>query len=132
MVFTINTLWFFLISILSGVVAGMGMGGGTLLIPLLTILMKVDHTLAQATNLLVFVPCAVIVIIIYAKDKMIDFKHGWIAALPAAVVSVFAAIIAVKLNSETLSLIFGIFIALIGFLQIILFIIKKIKRKITT
>lgn len=132
MVFSIDTLWFFLISILSGVVAGMGMGGGTLLIPMLTILMKVDHTLAQATNLLVFVPVAIVVIIIYSKDKLVDFKHGWIVALPAAAVSVVAALVAIRLDSEVLSFIFGAFIALIGLVQIIIFIIKKIQAKRTT
>ena len=51
-------LYYLLISIVSGVLAGMGMGGGTLLIPALTLIMNVDQQIAQATNLLVFVPCS--------------------------------------------------------------------------
>ena len=32
-----NILWFGIAGIISGIIAGMGMGGGTLLIPILTI-----------------------------------------------------------------------------------------------
>ena len=49
-------VWFLLIAILSGVFAGMGMGGGTFLIPLITLLMNVKQNVAQCLNLLVFVP----------------------------------------------------------------------------
>ena len=66
-------LWYVLISILSGIFAGMGMGGGTFLIPLITLLMGVEQNVAQCINLLVFVPMAIITIIIYAKQKIIDF-----------------------------------------------------------
>lgn len=40
--------------IISGVVSGMGMGGGTLLIPILTIFFHFNQQLAQGINLLAF------------------------------------------------------------------------------
>ena len=58
-------VWFLLIAVISGLLAGMGMGGGTLLIPAITILMGIEQEIAQSTNLLVFVPCAIVCIIIY-------------------------------------------------------------------
>ena len=105
------------------------MGGGTLLIPMLTIIMGVEQPIAQSTNLLVFVPCAIIVTIIYAFQKQIDFNLSWKVALPAVAVSIFSALLAVKIDSKILKTIFGIFIATLGLVQIIVYIVKKVKEK---
>ncbi len=128
MVINLMTLWYFLSALVSGILAGMGMGGGTLLIPALTLLLDVEQTMAQAINLLVFLPCAIVVICVYSKDKLVDFKSGYIPAIAASVVSIFAAIFALKLSSEILSICFGAFIALVGLTQIIIYTINKVKK----
>ena len=122
-------VYFILLSILSGVLAGMGMGGGTLLIPILTLIMDVDQQIAQATNLLVFVPCAIIVCIIYWKSKLIDFKNSWLISVIASMISIVAVLVAVKLQNRTLSVIFGIFLILLGVVQFILTIVKDVNSK---
>ena len=122
-------IWFLLIALVSGVLAGMGMGGGTLLIPALTIIMGVEQEIAQSTNLLVFVPCGIICIIIYAKNKLIDFKVGGIVVAGSVILAVIAALIAVKIESRILKVIFGVFIAGLGLAQLIVYIVKKIKNK---
>ncbi len=122
-------LWNLLIAVLSGVFAGMGMGGGTFLIPLLTLLMNVPQNVAQCINLLVFVPMAVITIIIYAKQKLIDFKNWWIISIPACGVSTLGVLLAIQLPSNVLKIIFGTFIALIGIAQIISLIVNYVKNK---
>ena len=122
-------IYFLLLSILSGVLAGMGMGGGTLLIPILTLIMGVDQQIAQATNLLVFVPCAIIVCIIYWKSKLIDFKNSWLISVVASLISIIAVLVAVKLQNRTLSVIFGIFLILLGVVQFILTIVKDANNK---
>ena len=122
-------VWFLLIAVLSGVFAGMGMGGGTFLIPLLTLLMSVKTSISQCINLLVFVPMAVITIIIYAKQKLIDFKNWWIVSLPACIISAVGALISVNLSGQIIKIIFGSFIAIIGVVQIIVLVVKYIKRK---
>ncbi|MBQ6692552.1 MAG: sulfite exporter TauE/SafE family protein, partial [Clostridia bacterium] len=43
---------------LAGVAAGMGMGGGTLLIPALTLLLGVPQHMAQGVNVAAFLPAA--------------------------------------------------------------------------
>ena len=43
-----------LFGLLGGVIAGMGMGGGTLLIPLLVIFMQFSQLQAQTINLIAF------------------------------------------------------------------------------
>lgn len=122
-------IYFLLLSILSGVLAGMGMGGGTLLIPILTLIMGVDQQIAQATNLLVFVPCAIIVCIIYWKSKLIDFKNSWLISVVASLISIIAVLVAVKLQNRTLSVIFGIFLIFLGVVQFILTIVKDANNK---
>ena len=122
-------IYYLLISIVSGVLAGMGMGGGTLLIPALTLIMDVDQQLAQATNLLVFVPCAIICCIIYFKSKLIDFRNSWLIVLSASAISIVAVLVAVKLKSKTLSIIFGTFLIVLGVVQFVLTIVKSCKNK---
>lgn len=122
-------VWFLLISLVSGVLAGMGMGGGTLLIPALTIIMGVSQEIAQSTNLLAFVPCAIVCIIIYSKNKLIDFKVGGIVVAGGVLLAIISALIAVKIESKILKIIFGIFIAGLGLGQLIVYIVKKIKEK---
>lgn len=122
-------IYFLLLSILSGVLAGMGMGGGTLLIPILTMIMGVEQTIAQSTNLLVFIPCSITVCIIYAKNKLVDFKGSWLISAVASAVSIIAVLVAVKLKNEILSTIFGIFLIILGAVQIVVQIVLSIKNK---
>lgn len=67
---------FFLIlgGLVGGIIGGMGMGGGTLLIPILTIFLGIEQKNAQAINLIAFIPMAVIVTAINIKRKDIDLS----------------------------------------------------------
>ena len=47
-----------LIGLVAGIVSGTGMGGGTVLILLLTALCGIEQHIAQATNLIFFIPTA--------------------------------------------------------------------------
>ena len=51
-----------LIGIVSGIVSGAGMGGGTILIFLLSFVMGVEQHIAQATNLIFFIPTSIVAI----------------------------------------------------------------------
>ena len=124
-----NFLWYSLIAVLSGVFAGMGMGGGTFLIPLLTILMNTEAIVAQCVNLLVFVPMAIITIIIYAKQGLMDFYWWWIVSVPACIVSGIGAYVSLSMPSNVIKISFGSFIALIGLIQIVILVVKHIKKR---
>ena len=58
-----------LIGMISGIVSGTGMGGGTILIFLLTFMMGIEQHVAQATNLIFFIPTSIVAIIINIKNK---------------------------------------------------------------
>jgi uncharacterized membrane protein YfcA len=97
-----NTIWFLIAGLLSGVVAGMGMGGGTLLIPILTIFLSVEQHLAQGINLVVFLPMSLVALIIHCKNKLVDFRVGVPIMLSGIVASIGGSILAVKLNNDVL------------------------------
>ena len=63
-----------LIGLVSGIVSGTGMGGGTILIFLLSFLMGMEQHVAQATNLIFFIPTSIVAIIVNFKNKNIDTK----------------------------------------------------------
>ena len=65
-----------LIGAVSGLVSGMGMGGGTILILCLSLFMGVDQHVAQGANLVFFVPTSIVSIITNIKQKLIKWKTG--------------------------------------------------------
>lgn len=91
--------------------------------------MGVEQHIAQATNLLFFVPTALITIIINHKQKIIVYK----LAIPIIITGVIGAIIGAILSNKTdvvhLKKYFGIFLLLIAILEIYNFIKKYIFHK---
>lgn len=115
--------YFVLFGALGGIIGGMGMGGGTILIPLLTMALAVPQLEAQAINLIAFVPMAVVTLIIHIKNKLVDFG-ALLKVLPFALgFSVLSAMFALKIESDILRRIFGAFMLLIG----CVFIVKVLK-----
>ena len=104
--------------ILGGVLGGMGMGGGTLLIPLLTIGLKLTQQGSQAINLLAFLPMSIVALIIHAKNKLVKFKTAIPIAISGVISSVLGALLANRIDSAKLSIWFGIFLIIVGILEI--------------
>lgn len=105
--------------ILGGILGGMGMGGGTLLIPLLTLGLDISQHTAQAINLLAFLPMSIVAIIIHSKNKLVKFKIALPIVFAGVISSVFASILANNIESQNLSIWFGIFLIIVGILQIL-------------
>lgn len=61
---------FIVFGIIGGLLGGMGMGGGTLLIPLLTLGLDVPQQTAQLLNLLTFIPMSAFALIVHAKKRI--------------------------------------------------------------
>jgi uncharacterized membrane protein YfcA len=60
----------------SGIISGMGMGGGAVLIPVLVLAANPPQHIAQSVNLLFFIPTAAVALIIHIKNRSIDFRMG--------------------------------------------------------
>ncbi len=89
---------------------GMGMGGGTVLIPALTIFMGVEQHAAQAVNLIAFLPMALFTLKVHKENGLLKAKGLLWIVLPAIVVSVGAGFLASLLPSEVLKKLFGAFL----------------------
>ena len=125
----IKILVFILIGLVGGVIGGMGMGGGTLLIPLLTLFTNTEQHIAQSINLIAFIPMSVVALIIHAKNKLLDCKYLLWVALPAVAASIPASLLIRKLGGKSLSRWFGWFLIVLGVYQLITLIISKVRAR---
>lgn len=116
--------------LVSGIVGGMGMGGGTLLIPILSIFLGFSQKSAQGINLLVFIPMSIVAIIIHIKNKLIDFKVGVPIIISGIIFSVIGSIIANGLSNNNLRVYFGVFLLLVGVFQFIQTILNSRQKKV--
>lgn len=107
-----------LIGTFSGIFSGIGMGGGTILIFLLTTFGEMEQHVAQATNLLYFIPTAISAIIVNYKDKNIDLKLAKEISIFGAIGAVIGAMISVNIDVQKLRKSFGIFLAIIAIHEI--------------
>jgi len=102
--------WEIVAGVLGGIIGGMGMGGGTLTIPLLTIFLGYNQLQAQGVNLVAFLPMAIIAIIIHIKNKLVDFKSTWLLAAVGSIFSLGGALVAVRLKNNVLTKLFALFL----------------------
>ena len=92
-----------LIGLVSGIVTGTGMGGGTILILLLTLIIGTNQHEAQATNLIFFIPTSISAIIINLKQKIIDLKLSIIIIISGIIGATIGAITSSNLNVKIFS-----------------------------
>ena len=107
-----------LIGIVSGIVSGTGMGGGTILIFLLTFFMGVEQHIAQATNLIFFIPTSIIAILVNLKNKNIYLKSAIIISAFGILGAIIGANISINMDVVILKKAFGIFLAIIAIHEI--------------
>lgn len=120
-----------LIGIVSGIVSGTGMGGGTILIFLLTVIYGIEQHIAQATNLIFFIPTSIIAIIVNIKNKNIDLKLASMISIFGILGAIIGANLAIHTNVKMLKKFFGIFLAIIAIHEIYTIIKENKKSKIT-
>ena len=119
-----------LIGIVSGIVSGTGMGGGTILIFLLTFLLGIEQHLAQATNLIFFIPTSIVAIIVNLKNKNIYLKSAIIISVFGILGAIIGANISINMDVKVLKRSFGIFLAIIAIHEIYTIVrqYKKVKK----
>ena len=118
-----------LTGIVSGIVSGTGMGGGTILILILSVFMGIDQHTAQATNIIFFIPTSIIAIIVNLKQKLIDIKTVITLIITGVIGATIGAILANNINSENLKKYFGIFLGIIAIYEIYTIIRQYILKK---
>lgn len=110
-------VYFALAGLVGGLLGGMGMGGGTVLIPLLSIFMNVDQHAAQALNLISFLPMAVVALVIHFKNGLVEYKKSLFVIVPALLFAVLGCFAAKNTEGELLGKLFGGFLAALSVFQ---------------
>lgn len=105
---------FLIAGFFSGMLGGMGMGGGTVLIPALTVILGVEQHIAQATNLIAFLPMAAFTLKIHKENGLLKTEGVWWLVIPALLTSVAAGFAAALLPSVVLKKLFGAFLVLLA------------------
>lgn len=115
--------------IIAGIVTGMGMGGGTILILLLTLFMGLGQHASQAVNLIFFVPTSIVAIIINWKNNNINLKLGIQLAIFGIIGAIVGTVISGNMDVKLLRKIFAIFLIIIAFYEIYEIYIQYIKNR---
>ena len=104
----------FLCGLGASVISAWGVGGGTLLLLVMTLFLGVDQRTAQGVNLLFFLPTAASALVCHAKGGYLD-KPTLKAAVPVAVIAaLIGAWISNAVDVEVLRKPFGIYLLLSG------------------
>lgn len=101
--------------VLTGVASGLlGVGGGILMVPFLTLALGLSQHAAEATSLVVVLPTAVAASLELRRrgvgDLGVSLRFGAIGAFGAA----GGALLALALPAATLRIVFACFLALVG------------------
>lgn len=114
-------IYFFyvLAGFLSGIFGGLGMGGGTLLIPILTIFLSFDQKLSQGINLLSFLVMAIFSIYIHYRNGFIATKNIFWIIFFGVIFSIFGSVLMSFLPSKILKIIFGVFLCCLAVVEFV-------------
>ena len=107
-----------LIGIASGIVAALGMGGGTVLILLLGIFSEMNQHLIQGTNLIFFIPTSITAIYMNIKNKTIDYRKSKIIIFSGIIGAYIGSKLSFKFESDNLKKYFGIFLLFIAVFEL--------------
>ena len=121
-------LYFVLAGVLGGVLAGMGMGGGTLTLPILVLVMGVEQITAQFANLIAFLPSGSAALWVHAKNGLIRKDNLISMLLPSLAACVFCSFWASEANGDQLKKLFGGFLVLVAVFSLAAKIVKEVKK----
>lgn len=117
----------FLIGLVTGILSGFGIGGGSLLILYLTTFAGVPQYSAAGINLLYFLFCAPTALISHIRKHLVEKKTALIAIAAGVLTSLGAAYVASLIDLSLLRRIFGVFLLYIGIRE--LFCPKESEKK---
>lgn len=100
--------------ILSAAVGAMGLGGGSVLILYLTLILDMQQVPAQGINLLFFLPCAVTAVCVYKKRNLLN-KQYLLPLIFGGFLGVGVGLVLLEyLNTHYIRIIFAVFLLTLG------------------
>ena len=107
-----------LIATILGFLAGIGVGGGSLLILWLTLILEMPIESAQFLNLLFFLPSAIIASLFHKKQGSLDIKVILPAVVGGCIAAGILSYISPVINDNLIRKAFGILLFVTGFREI--------------
>lgn len=99
---------------ITGVLSGWGVGGGTLLMIYLTVFQNMSQTSARGINLVYFLFSSAGALFYHIKNRFVDKTTALWAMAAGAVFAVLAALCASVTNPDLLKKLFGGFLIAVG------------------
>lgn len=110
----IQMIWVNIASFLSGLLGSMGFGGGSVLIIYLTLFASVEQVKAQGINLIFFIPCAVVSVIINLRKGLVKYREGLWLIIGGIFGVAFGYFLLKIIPKDALGRLFGGFLVLMG------------------
>lgn len=108
-----------LVGTVLGFLAGLGIGGGSLLILWLTAVLETDPQTARCINLLFFLPAAVIACLFRRKQGQLDLKAVLPAILSGCAAAAVFSFVGMNLDTSLLKKLFGGLLILTGLRELL-------------
>ena len=127
-----NIFLLILFGFLAGIIGGMGMGGGTVLVPLLSFL-DLEQKAIQGINLISFLPMCLVALGLHFKKGLVKPKNILYIVIPAVVLATLGALLASDSQNKFLRIVFALFLIAVGSWQLVVairFQVRKSKRKV--
>ncbi|MCL2397824.1 MAG: sulfite exporter TauE/SafE family protein [Defluviitaleaceae bacterium] len=113
-----NALMLILLGFLAGTVSGMGIGGGAILIPALTMFFGQSQHAAQNINLIYFIPTAAFAIYAHGKSGRIERRLLPKMIIGGIVGAVLGSVVALNMQADVLKYVFAGFLLVMGVVEI--------------
>ena len=106
------------VAVIFGFLAGMGVGGGSLLMLWLTAVMHMEYANARTINLLFFLPTALITTLFHRRQGSVNIRKILPGIIFACIGAGIFTIIGKQIDTALLQKLFGGILILTGFLEL--------------
>jgi len=108
-----------LVGTVLGFLTGLGIGGGSLLILWLTIVMEMPQAVARGINLLFFLPAAAVACCFRWKQGKLQLAKILPAVISGTVTAVIFSLIGMRIRTDMLKTFFGILLLFTGIRELL-------------
>lgn len=103
------------IGLFTGFLSGLlGIGGGVVMVPLMSLFLGIEQHLAQGISMLVIIPTSLVALWQLHKKKLVDYHSAALFAVGAIVGAVISSNLVQYISGADLKKIFGVFIIYSG------------------
>lgn len=103
-----------LIGTILGFLSGLGVGGGSLLMLWLTLVVNMDHSIARIINLLFFIPSAIVATVFRWRQGALEIKKILPAIIAGCTSAAVFAYLSTRLDISVLKKLFGVLLLATG------------------